>query len=321
MNISNRTFLEAVFAEATPGMHTILCGFPGDPNKVHRGVWGGRPWMPGQNLPASIRDYFNTYLTVSTFTPDELGKRRRRKSQFVAMHAVMVDDVGTKVLHSKLAMKPSGLIETSPGNYQAWLFLQQDSASRERAICERLVDRMIKAGLTEDRSDPGMRGVTRLGRLPVGVNAKAKYVEKLGRPFKVRCVEFEPSRRYLIDEIAHAWKLDMTPERPRATVIQFSEAQAKHADRRFASLVRFFQVIGRYRGPCTSGWREIICPWVHEHTDPTVTGTALAEPSEQNDYQGGFRCFHGHCAGRTMLDIRLFVQAFNRIINDRKSSS
>lgn len=318
--ITNRRFLEATFIDAMPGTHTMLCGFPGDPNRVGHIEWAGRPWMPGQALPSLIKDYFNNYLTVSTFEADpQDGSRRRRKVHFHSMHAVMIDDVGTKVSHAKMCVRASAMIETSPGNYQAYLFLRQDADSRQRYTCEQLVQRMIKAGLTADSKDPGMAGVTRYGRLPCGVNSKAKYVEKLGRPFPVRCVEFDPSRRYSIGELATAWGLDMTPDRPRAPVIQLSKAQAAHANKRFEALLRFFEVIGRYRGLSSAGWHEIVCPWVDEHTDPTATGTALAEPSAENNFAGGFRCHHGHCNERSMANVWAFVNAFTRLTNQKGS--
>jgi RepB DNA-primase from phage plasmid len=328
MNIpNNRVFLESGFIDAMPGTHTMLCGFEGDPNNAGdpndsnsdaRYKWAGRPYMPGQALPSQIKDTTNNYVTVSVFKREADGSRRRRRTSFYSMHLLMVDDINTKVPFANVKLPPTALIETSPDNFQGFLFLKQDADSRERDVCERVVQRMIRAGLTSDATDPGMSGVTRYGRLPVGVNAKAKYVEKLGHPFRVRCVEFDPSRRYSIGEIAAAWGLDMRPDRPRAPVVQISEGQALHANKKFAALLHFFQVIGRYRGPISGGWHEIVCPWEYMHTDPTATGTALAAPSAANNFAGGFRCFHGHCVDRSMIDIRAFVEEFVRIRRERR---
>lgn len=110
--ISNGIFLEALFEEMTPGCHTIICGFPGDPLTAGRENWAGRPWHPGDKVPPNF-DHMNSYLTVSAFEPDpETGDLRRRKANFVAMHAVMVDDVGTKVDSSQIKLPPSAAIET-----------------------------------------------------------------------------------------------------------------------------------------------------------------------------------------------------------------
>jgi hypothetical protein len=207
--VSNSVFLESLFAEAMPGTYTIVCSFRGDPYKADRSAWAGRPWSPAQNLPTWF-DAGNTYLTVSTFDPDEAtGECRRRKAQFNGFHAAMIDDLGTKVPHGKLLLPPSAIIETSPDNFQAYLFVAQDRDASDRPKCERLIERMVAAGLTADGKDPGMKGVTRYGRLPVGINAKAKYVAQLGRPFQTRCTEFEPQRRYTVAQIAAAWRLDL----------------------------------------------------------------------------------------------------------------
>ena len=63
-----------------------------------------------------------------------------------------------------------------------------------------------------DGADPGMRGVTRYARLPVGQNNKAKYVERLGAPFVHQVVAWEPGLTYTVDQIAAAYGLDLTTQ-------------------------------------------------------------------------------------------------------------
>src|SRR6202000_1561997 len=91
---------------------------------------------------------------------------------FSGLHAVMIDDLGTKLPMSDLKMEPSALIETSPGNFQAWLFLDKPITSI--GFAEPLIDEMIKAGISAEM-DPGMKGVTRVARLPDSSNGKLKY--------------------------------------------------------------------------------------------------------------------------------------------------
>jgi hypothetical protein len=263
----------------------------------------------------------NTYVTVSTFEPDPMtGELRRRKSNFVAMHAVMVDDVGTKVPRARLLLQPSALIETSPANFQAYYILEQDHSTRDRALCERLIERMVAAGLTADGKDPGMRGVTRYGRLPVGINAKSRYVEQLGEPFAVRCRAFDPTLRFTTAEIAAAWRLDLTPP-PPATVIHISAVRARQATTRFEALLCALTDMGMYRGRIGSGpWHDICCPWVREHTDRADNGTAIADPSAENNYAGGFQCHHGHCEDRTMRDMWAWMRELARELERRTQS-
>jgi hypothetical protein len=309
--VLNNTFLEAMFADMLPGAHTIVCAFHGDPLTAERGSWAGRVWTPGDTVPRSF-ERLNSYLTVSAFEPDpETGQRRRRKANFVALHAVMVDDVGTKVPESRLVLPPSALIETSPRNFQAFYFLRQDESSRDREVCERLVNRMVEKGLAVDSRDPGMKGVTRYGRLPTGINGKRRYVEQLGAAFRVRCPRYEPERRYCIDEIAKAWRLDMRPDRPKATVIQFTQAHARPASDQFSALLRTLKLMGMYRRRNSAGWHDIRCPWVHEHTGGAETGTAISQPSSDNNLAGGFKCHHGHCESRTMGDMWRWARALS----------
>ena len=53
--ITNTAFLEAVFADMPGGVHTVICGFRGDPNTADRAQsarnWCGKPWHPGERAP------------------------------------------------------------------------------------------------------------------------------------------------------------------------------------------------------------------------------------------------------------------------------
>lgn len=48
------------------------------------------------------------------------------------------------------------------------------------------------------------------------------------------------------------------------------------------------------------------CPWEAAHSTadaPGSSATALLFPSDGNGWRGGFRCLHGHCAGRGLRDL------------------
>lgn len=315
IKVSNREFLEAVFAGAFPNTYTIIASFEGDPYKVGREAWAGEPWVSGQQLKAFGYDWNsgNTYLTVSLFKPDpQTGACRRRKELFDSLRAVMIDDVNTKVDRRKALLQPSAIIETSPRNFQYFLFIKQDKDSRDRSKCEQLIDAMIRAGLTADNSDPGMRAVTRYGRLPVGVNTKAKYVQALGHPFEVRCKLFCPERRYSIKQIAAAFKLDLrqsaASRQRKASATPLTRAQTAGMEKQFAALVEALQVLGLYKRRTGKGpWHEITCPWVYRHTSEVDSGTAISEPTAENQFRGGFRCHHGHCADARIHHVRNFL--------------
>ena len=292
-----------------------VAGFPGDPLRVEHHCWGGAPAIP---IPRYIQPANNNFIAVSSFKRGNDGRYHRRKADFWRMHLVMVDDVGTKILPEKLVLAPSAQVETSPGNYQAWYFLRQPEPDRARAEC--LIDGMIAAGLTADASDPGMKGVTRYGRLPVGVNGKAKYVEKLGAPFVQRVVIWSPATRYTIDEIAAAYSVDMaqaarrTPP-PKKRVATIKRARPGDADSK-DGFVGLLISAGLYLEPLNSidGAHRIVCPWVHEHTDQDPTGTLYFEPSDENSERGGFKCHHGHCQTRSIANLSNFLTCLQQLV-------
>lgn len=304
--VTNLEFLEEMFAAMPDEAAAILAGFIGDPYNPPQYAWARRPWMFGRQLARDIHQDANTYVAVSSFRADEAGEYRRRKSQFARLHGVMVDDVGTKVPTGRIYPPLSALIETSPRNYQGYWFITPSDASDNGATSARLIEALVEAGMTSDGTDPGMKGVTRYGRLPVGVNGKAKYVQQLGVPFRVRVAEWHPERRYTVERIASAHRLDLTIlERP-VRELRPGEASARVAT--FEQLMVLLSGNGLYR-ESRGEWHDIVCPWVHTHTDRSETGAAIREPSETNNWAGGFRCHHGHCGARTIADVYRWARA------------
>jgi hypothetical protein len=61
---------------------------------------------------------------------------------------------------------------------------------------------------------------------------------------------------------------------------------------------------GWFLGTKAPGQHAINCPWSDQHTmDGGATEAMLFEPSPDNGHRGGFKCFHDHCAGRTLADV------------------
>jgi len=312
--ITNVEFLEAMFADLPDGAAAMTCGFAGDPHTAERGAWFARPWMFGAPLPR-CGPMTNNYLAVSSFLPDpELGEYRRRKANYARLHAVMLDDLGdgpgAKLpMHHAERVPVSALVETSPRNFQAWLFLEPDADTDSRETAERLIDRMIGQGLAAPL-DPGMAGVTRYGRLPVGINGKAKYRDA-GRPFRTRLVRWAPETRYRVGAIAQAFGLDLTaepaPVRPSVT-LQGAHVRIDN----FGALLEVLTAAGFYQASLGEGRHAITCPWVDHHSDRCDTGTALFEPSGENNWIGGFRCHHSHGEALHIGHVYRFVRELTR---------
>lgn len=297
--VSNEDFLQTVFGNDPEDHRPLLVSFTGNPASVQKNCWFGHPWQEdGSALSASANNYFS----LATFRPDESGRYRRQKALFVGLHAVMLDDIGTKVDAERLTLSPSWLIETSPGNHQAGYLLREPLT--DGALADRLMNAIVSAGLC----DPGANGPrARLARLPVAVNGKHTP------PSPCRMVQWLPDRRYSVDELVDGLQLEMIkPGRPKRQ--RERAAQGRHVDGDPVLIPRpdentvltSLRDRGLYKSPLGDGKHDITCPWVYEHTDGVDGGSAYFEP-EDNWPIGGFKCLHGHCSDRHIRDLLEFL--------------
>ena len=54
------------------------------------------------------------------------------------------------------------------------------------------------------------------------------------------------------------------------------------------------------------GCWTILCPWKHLHSTQDL-GTKFFEPNTTDHPQGGFKCFHTHCADKTLKDLCAYL--------------
>jgi hypothetical protein len=298
--VSNEAFLRAVFGADWEDAH--VCGFSEDPGGLEglglRHYWMGTKWArhKGRGLFPSQ----NAYFTISTFNDDPTdGRAKRRKALFRATHAIVVDDVGTKVDPAAATKLPpsSWKLETSPGNFQWGYILATPETDAGRVNA--LLDGMVAHGLCQDGRDPGMKGVTRYVRLPVGRNTKAKY-----GPGGFACVltEWHPERRFTTDELAGPWGIDLpAPGATPAAGSRRAPAPGAAADDvLFGHLSRWGLVDGTRAADGVGFVCE--CPWMDEHTDRADTGTAYW-------LGGGFRCHHGHGGDKGRGELVAWIDA------------
>ncbi len=289
-NIGNDEFLRVVFAGLTGDATPVLTSFAGNPTKVSAGVWQSRRWRDRENtLPADANNYFS----LASFRPDEAGEYRRRKTQFAALHAVMLDDIGGKVSIERLTLRPTWLLETSPGNHQAGYLLAEPLTDGLRA--DRLMNAVVAAGLC----DPGANGPrARLARLPVGVNGKHTP------PFLCRLVNWAPDLRYSVADLVAGLQLETKPtERAKRAATSSHSTRPDGDDPVWiprpeeSAVLAALRESGLYKAPMGDAKHDITCPWVEEHTGAVDGGTVYFEPDD-NWPLGGFKCLHGHCAER-----------------------
>ncbi len=299
--VGNDAFLKRVFDGLVDGL-PVTVGFEGTPSEVPARSWLGTPWEPSSRKCSSLSDSSNNYFSLSTFRPDDAGRTRRRKSHFVALHAVMLDDVGSKVDLERLTLAPSWLLETSPGNFQAGYLLRDPLTDGSTA--DQLVDAIVASGLC----DPGANGPrTRLARLPVGVNGKHSP------PFPCRLIEWSPELRYSVEELVDGLQLDMKAAgRPKPSSRRSTQKTSNDGGEVWTprpvenSVLTALRECGLYKSPLGGGKHDISCPWVNEHTGQANGGTAYFEPDD-NWPIGGFKCLHGHCSGRHVRDLLGFL--------------
>ena len=196
--VGNGELLLTVFGVELGEARPMVVSFTGNPRTVPRKVWFGRPWQGSADMTNALPADANNYFSLAVFKPDEAGKYRRQKARFHALHAVMLDDVGSKVSMERLTLQPSWLIETSPGNCQAGYLLHEPLT--DGLAADRLMNAIVAAGLC----DPGANGPrARLARLPVAVNGKHSP------PFACRMLTWSPELRYSVEELADGLQLEM----------------------------------------------------------------------------------------------------------------
>lgn len=285
--VSNEEFLALLAQHAPPDQRLLLTVVPGDPEAAAGTAWRARPWTRGATTPGLTT---NNYVAVSAFRADETGVYARRAAQFGAGLALMIDDVGTKVPAAVLdrARPLTALVETSPGNFQAWYFLREPITEYDRfATLQRaFVERWAGA------RDPGMGGPNRVGRLPEGINGKRKY----GGAWACRAVEWKPEAAWTVAELLAAFDLSLLPP---ASLDRFVPGRVTDAERaargaEFEALVEALSRHRMFRRPAfgRNGRRPILCPWHEQHTDGAVSGTYLSLPSDKNGWWGSYVCYH-----------------------------
>jgi hypothetical protein len=297
--VTNAMVLEELFKMMPSDERAILCSVPGDPGAAAPTAWGGIPWQRGARCP--LLPDRNNYVAISSFRQSESdGRYRRRKDQFGATHAIMIDDVGTKLKLDVVPrdLVPSLVVETSPGNFQVTFFL--DRPQTDQSFAEDAIRQMIEK-LTGGGADPGMAGVTRVLRLPEGINGKPKYIRDEAL-WRCKVYVWRPDIRTSWEELRRAFGL---VERHK-TFIEPTDGVTQERIRGYRIVKAGLRSLGLVKRD-GQRWMDIRCPWIETHTDRGDTGAAVAPPMQANGYYGGFKCHHGHCQQRTWNDLEDYV--------------
>src|SRR4051794_5403783 len=306
---SNREFLELIFGERwREALVTSFARDPADPN-APRQDWNASP--AGDVLAEPHFDKGNTYFCPSLLTP---GIRDRRLEHWASLHAVVIDDIGTKVkildVIDLLRSRPTYIIETSPGNYQAGWKIEPET---RLAWVKGMLAQLDKAldGKADNLTNP-----IAWRRLPVGYNTKAALIS----PDRPRGWEVRLSRRGYPGPMIRGldWPCDIEARIgdiiPMTTLDrgvgdgQRPDAAVLAQDPVYQALDAAGHILG---DKLTSDkfWAVTVqCPWIAGHgPDRPLTGAEYVPAVEGQ--RGWFHCFHcerrGQAEFREQLDVVL----------------
>lgn len=303
IELTNADFVAAAFA-SNNGQSVPLFHFVEDMQH-----WG----YPTTDCNGSAN--LNAYYTVSSFTPDDLGRYRRTKEQFAALHVVALDDLVPEIRtdkvtkaqtpFSRVSLEPSYVIETSANNFQVGFFLDQPIT--DVAVVDSLEKQIKEARLT----DNGAGGwQARVMRLPNGINSK------YDPPFPCRLRLWKPNNRYSVSDIINGLNLptlEMTAKSKEAISV------AKNVPRKNMGnyvwipkpthdpVLEALKQQQLFKREIEPGKYEITCPWCDEHTDNIDSGAAYWAPTQDRPI-GTFHCMHGHCQERSMSDLLKYLK-------------
>lgn len=304
VTISNRKFLEALVGEDWRRVPIQSFGPEAGPN----GDW--RSFAAGGVIDCLNPLNSNYFCTGLFGQPEASGFIRRSKERLERQFILPVDDVGTKIVKAELLRvmpPPTYVLETSPGNFHVSFGLTNGTDAR---VLTALIDAIIgRENVNPSLRDPGMVGVTRVMRLPVGANNKPEVAAANGgKPWPHVLHVWEPQRTYTVEEMAGWLDVDISEALTRYKSGGRSR-RATTVETGLDPLMRLFDQKGMLINatPNDNGFVTVRCPWAHEHTAP-------GDEAGYRPGSGGFKCHHGHCEGRGMNELRAWVEeAFTRV--------
>ncbi len=280
-----KDFLYAIFGDyPTDESFITYCFNPsGETN------WRAKKYL--NNLP-TIEGGF--YFAPTLIKKDEEGKIRRKQSNFVSMHAIVLDDVGTKC--EKPELPPTAIIESSKGNYQ--YFYKLDKPILDEREANNIVQQLIKNGYL--KPDSSGANTVRWVRLPAGINNKIDKDSGELNTFEVKLIECDESISYSVEELYESFKVDTTQKIVTPTLPNENELGIDH-------LLTYLESKEMVRGESGNGFISITCPWIEEHSDQEGLGTAIkplfVRSGEIGEDKRAFKCHHDHCSERSIKEL------------------
>jgi len=298
-----RDFLRVMSSGLAPDERLVIDIVNGDPGEHENMKRAKRKYMRPRTADewatVELPDDRNLYLCVMAVKD---GVTNRRGESFNGGIALMVDDVGdvNKARGIKVpkdiigTLRPTALVETSEGNYQAWYRLTRPL--RDHDLFKSLIDAFIREKLMGN--DPGMGGVARIARIPYGINGKPSR-----NGWKVRLAELNEDMSYTPAELIRAFGLVINPPAPKPDITMVSTDQRSAEDFKYAWLKEHLESADPKNAQHERTRHEwkVKCPNYRNHTNGVFTGTTVFHPAKRQSgkYETQYLCYHGSCDIRT----------------------
>jgi hypothetical protein len=297
-------FLAAAFGDPEQAWTCAIAGFPSTNWTGRRGTAQLSALPPGQ---------WNRYFLTNYIPPGAA-----RSSKAVTAHVLFgIDDVGTgegsKVDPARLEAlmaaglpRPTAVLETSPGNFQAFWLLKSHIPVSDAAGHKDVL--RIRALLAQfDLTDPGTIDLARYMRLGGGWNSKPDHVAANGgKPFLTRYTEFDLSRRVTVEELGEGlfgadWR-EIVIDKGFASAVEKGEGGSQEiadlsAPGAYLTMAQELDMIIGQRGTKV----DARCPNIDQHTSMPETGFAFLSDAQMC-------CQHSHCMDLRSLDFQRMIR-------------
>ncbi len=230
-------------------------------------------------LMAANRNGCGVFVTVNRTD----GKGRKGEN-IIGIRALFVDLDGAPlqpVLDAPLS--PHMVIQTSPGRFHAYWIVEGIACDEFTSIQEQLALQFGGDSKVVDRS--------RVMRLPGFFHLK-------DAPYQSMIFSESGQQPYTRDQFLSAFKIAEAQDTPKGK----SEPIPSNP---MLKALQDHKLLIKKQGHPVGCW-TILCPWRRLHSTQDL-GTKYFEPNTTDHPHGGFKCFHSHCANKTLKDLCAFL--------------
>jgi len=269
------TFLGTIFHElpidariclSLSGSDGTFASYPATERRIKRFKSGTAPW----------------YFCISSVAPPtESGYLARTHKALRSCYCLALDDIGTAKGSKALTppIEPHWKLESSKDNFQWGYLLEPIELTPENTA---YVEACIRGLAIAGYSDPGARGAYRIMRVPGSLH-------KTG--FVSRVTEWNAGERWKLSDLMSALNVEPAEKRVRPVSLRPGSGVSLDDvnDYVYRLLCKWGMVLGS-----GSEWVYIECPWGHEHTTESPTGTSYSPLGYGSSYGRAFSCLHSH---------------------------